>query len=41
MILCVHLPKMRTGVMLLLPLLAVADPDPNRGAKRGFRERIR
>ena len=30
---------MRTGALLLFPLLALADPD--RGGKRGFRERIR
>ena len=30
---------MRTGVLLLLPLLALGDPD--RDGKRGFRERIR
>ena len=31
----------KAGVVLLLPLLTIADPDPDRGAKRGFREKIR
>ena len=30
---------MRTGAFLLIPLLALGDPD--RDGKRGFRERIR
>ena len=36
---------MQAGVVLLLPFLTkfltMADPDPDRGAKRGFREKIR
>ena len=32
---------MQAGVLLLLPFLTIADPDPDRGAKRGFREKIR
>ena len=32
---------MKAGVLLLLPLITLSDPDPDRNGKRGFRERIR
>ena len=32
---------MKPGLLLLLPILTLADPDPDRNGKRGFRERIR
>ena len=28
-------------VLLLVPLVTFSNPDPNRGAKKGFREKIR
>ena len=33
--------SMKAGVLLLLPLITLSDPDPDRNGKRGFRERIR